>query len=75
MRLATCKRSLEKLLASLAVTDGHIGRFLEAFPRYAAWRIDRLAVAPTLNAEQRAALVSRGYLDQDLTDLLNGLRR
>jgi AAA+ ATPase superfamily predicted ATPase len=75
LRLATCKRSPEKLLASLAVTDGHIGRFLEAFPRYAAWRIDRLAVAPTLNAEQRAALVSRGYLAQDLTDLLNGLRR
>ncbi len=74
LRLATCKRSPSKVLGSLATTDGHIDRFLTAFPRFASWTVQRLAVAPILSSEERNAITARGYLAQDLNDLLAGLR-
>lgn len=73
IRLGTCKRSPEKLLSSLAPTDGHIGRFLAAFPRFQSWTVEKLALAPTLSGEQRCTIQQRGYLPQDLHDLLQGL--
>jgi uncharacterized protein len=73
IRLGTCKRSPEKILSSLSSTDGHIGRFLDAFPRFHSWSIERVAFAPTLTDEHRRAISERGYLSQDLSDLLRGL--
>jgi len=73
LRLATCKRSPDKLAASLSSTDAHIGRFLTAFPRFTSWTVERVAVAPVLDAQQRATLSTRGYIPQDLADLLEGL--
>ena len=74
LRLGTCKRSAGKLLPSLAPTDGHIARFLAAFPKLASFTVERVALAPTLDAAQRQAIQAGGYIPQDLNDLLQGLR-
>ena len=74
LRLGTCKRSAGKLVASLAPTDGHIERFQEAFPKLASWTVEKVALAPTLDAAQRRDIEERGYIPQDLNDLLQGLR-
>ncbi len=74
LRLGTCKRSASRLLPSLGDSDGHFARFLEAFPRFASWKVERVALAPTLSADERARLRERGYVGQDLNDLMQGLR-
>jgi uncharacterized protein len=73
LRLGTCKRSPDKLVADLGRFEGHIERFLAAMPRFAGWKVDRLAVAPSLDAAHRRRCVEAGYLPQDLDDLTDGL--
>jgi hypothetical protein len=73
VRIATCKRASTRLLASLAAHDGHVARFLEAHPRLADWRIEKVAIAPLLGAQERRAIRAAGYLPQDLADLTRGL--
>jgi AAA+ ATPase superfamily predicted ATPase len=73
VRLGSCKRSPEKLVRDLERFDGHIARFLLAMPRFASWSVERVAVAPTLDAEHRRACATAGYLPQDLSDLTEGL--
>lgn len=45
LRLASCKRSPERLLKDLSSFDGHIARFLAANPKYQSFRIERVAIA------------------------------
>lgn len=70
LRLGTCKRNADRLGPDLAQFDGHIKRFLEATPRLADWRIEKVAVAPRHTSETRAACEARGYLAQDLVGLV-----
>ncbi len=69
VRFGNCKRSPERLVADLSVFNGHIERFLHAFPRFQGWRIERVGLAPALSAEVRAKLGAAGHLSQDLADL------
>jgi len=48
-------------------------RFLEAFPRYKFWTIEKVGLSPSLSAEGRRHLQRGGLLAQDLPDLLAGL--
>lgn len=73
IRFGTCKRSAEKLFASLARDEEHIQRFLDALPRYAGMAVERAAIAPALSDAQRAALRARNWIPQDLTTLTHGL--
>lgn len=73
LRLGSCKRSADKLVVDLPRFDGHVERFLRAFPRFRDWTVERLAVAPTLAADHRAACGRAGYLARDLGDLTDGL--
>jgi len=74
IRFGTCKRSSEKLDASgLEVFDGHIERFLAALPRFDAWRIERVAIAPIIEREQALRVRSAGYIPQDLRELTRGV--
>lgn len=73
LRVGTCKRNAERLVDDLPRFDGHVGRFLECFPRYRGWRIERLALAPSLSQEQRREIQRREYIPQDLNDLTAGL--
>jgi hypothetical protein len=73
IRFGHCKRNPDKLVAGLKAYDGHIGRFLEAFPDYNSWRIDRIALTPIHTAASRTAVQEQGYIPQDLNDLTRGL--
>lgn len=73
IRFGTCRRAADRLEASLDATDGHVGRFLESHRQYQSWSVQKVALAPRLDTAQRAALEGRGYLPQDLGDLLEGL--
>jgi hypothetical protein len=70
IRFGSCKRSAEKLLADIPIFDGHITRFLEAFPIYKDWKIERVSIAPSVSDNLRLALIEQGRLIQDLGDLI-----
>ena len=72
-RLGSCKRNAERLIADLPRFDGHVARFLEALPRLASWRLEKVAGAPRHTAETRAAAHACGYLAEDLVDLTGDL--
>jgi uncharacterized protein len=73
LRLGSCKRNAERLVADLPRFDGHVARFLEALPRLASWRLEKVAGAPRHTAETRAAAHARGYIAEDLVDLTRDL--
>jgi hypothetical protein len=58
------------LVASL---ERHVAAFLSQHRKYADWAIERVAIAPIINAGLRAELARRGVLGQALADLLLGL--
>ncbi len=61
------------LVRDVPTFDEHVRRFLEQFPAYARWKIERVCLAPQIPAEVRKTLESSGYLAQDLNDLTAGL--
>ena len=69
IRFGSCKRSPSKLLSDVNNFKGHVQRFLETMPRYRAWKVQYVGIAPVLNAEQRAVLVRHDVGPQDLNDL------
>jgi AAA+ ATPase superfamily predicted ATPase len=71
LRLGTCKRNAEQL--AYASFDGHVGRFLEAFPKLKSWKVEKTAIAPLHTKETRKAAEDSGYIAQDLFDLTKGL--
>jgi len=73
LRLVTCKRSPDKLVADLPRFDGHVARFLGASPRFRGWKVEKVAVAPAMDVEVRRRIAERGYLAEDLDDLTRDL--
>jgi hypothetical protein len=74
LRLGSCKRSELALIKDLARFDGHVARFLKAFPHFTDWQVEKVAIAPSLTPEARQAIAAAGYLPQSLDDLTLGLR-
>ncbi len=74
IRFGTCKRSEAKLQAAIGNLNGHVERFLSAFPAYRTWAIEKVGLAPEMTKETRATLESAGFMAQDLHDLLRDLR-
>lgn len=75
IRLGSCKRSADRLIADLGRFDGHVARFLQHMPRFQGWEVRKVAVVPHLDADQRRAITAAGYLAEDLRDLTEGLLR
>ena len=73
LRLGSCKRSAAALVADLSRFDGHVAGFLKAFPRFSAWQVEKVAIAPSLNQEARQAIEAMGYVPQSLGDLTTDL--
>ena len=73
IRLGSCKRSAAELVRDLPVFCGHIERFLRQFPEYAAWRVERVSLAPHVHQDVRQEIERHGSLVQDLNDLRGGL--
>jgi uncharacterized protein len=72
IRFATCKRSANKLLPSLAVTEAHIERFLILRP-HPGYIIEKVAIAPQVDIEIAEQIRARNWLVEDLTHLTAGL--
>ena len=70
IRIGTCKRSARRLIGDIAGFEGHVERFLASQRRYAAWSVERVAIAPCLDASERRRLRARGLIPQDLVDLM-----
>jgi hypothetical protein len=73
IRFGTSKRNAEKLPADLPGFAKHVERFLAAQPRYRAWRVERVALAPAIGAETRRLIEAQGVMAQDLDDLIEPL--
>src|SRR6267142_136233 len=73
IRFGTCKRSEDKLLKDVTNFEGHVSRFLETYPGYKKWKIEKAALSPELTPEARRHLQGAGLIPQDLADLLLGL--
>ena len=73
IRFGSCKRSADKLIADLSVFDGHIDRFLNEFPEYRNWQIERVSLAPVMTDNIRRQIMAQGRLAQDLHELTAGL--
>ena len=73
LRFGTCKRSPGKLIADINSFKGHIDHFLQTFREYQTWQIDRVAIAPRLDPEQRRILERHHIIPQDLVNLTEGL--
>lgn len=73
IRFGSCKRNPRRLFADLPNFDGHVARFLEAFPKYANWNVEKVAIAPRHSDDTRRACERQGYISQDLIDLTSGL--
>jgi hypothetical protein len=56
LRLSSCKRFSAPLVTDLGRLDGHVARFLCAFPRFSEWQVEKLAIAPSLNQEASQAI-------------------
>lgn len=74
IRFGSCKRSPSKLTSDVNVFRGHVGRFLDAMPRYQSWEVQYVGIAPSLDEESRKVLERNGIRPQDLNDLTAGLR-
>jgi hypothetical protein len=73
LRFGSCKRSPKKLLSDVTNFNGHVARFLDTLRQYKSWRIEKVGIAPVLNAEERGVLSRYDVIPQDLNDLTNGL--
>lgn len=73
IRLGTCKRNVDRLVADLAAFDGHVQRFLAAMPRFSGWRVEKVALTPHHTSDSRRAVREKEMIDQDLGDLTRDL--
>ncbi len=74
IRFGSCKRSPSRLISDINNFKGHVDRFLKALPKYKAWTVQYVGIAPTLDRAQRAILEHHEVIPQDLNDLVLGLR-
>ncbi len=73
IRFATCKRDDGKRENSLALTAGHVERFLEQLPKYKSYAVERVAISPMVEGPIAARIKARGWAVEDLRSLISGL--
>lgn len=73
IRFGSCKRAPARLLSDVNNFRGHVERFRASQPRYDAWRVELVGIAPRLDDEARSILQRHEVFPQDLLDLTDGL--
>lgn len=73
IRFGSCKRSPQKLVADVNNFQGHVSRFLQAFPAYNSWTQELYGLAPRFEQEVRERLSESQVVAQDLEELLQQL--
>ena len=71
--LGTCKRNPARLPESVAALQRGAARFLDAHARFKEWRVEFVAIAPTIADDISAALAARDVVAESLADLTAGL--
>lgn len=72
IRFGTCKRSPQKLLASLASTEGHIARFLGQLP-HPGYMVEKVAIAPSVPPGIMQQCRDKQWAVEDISSLTAGL--
>ncbi len=75
LRLGTCKRSPNRLIGDLASFDKHIERFLAMNPSYKRFKLEKVAIAPTLDDSHSELIRKSGYIAEDLSELTAALSK
>jgi AAA+ ATPase superfamily predicted ATPase len=73
IRFGFCRRSAVRLTSDLTAAEHHVARFLAAHPKYSAWTKELVGIAPVVPEPTRTALRARGWLAEDIADLIKGL--
>ncbi len=73
IRFGSCKRSEEKLLASIPTLRKCTEKFLKEFPQYNKWNVECVAIAPQISKENRTNITGQNILAEDFSDLFKGL--
>ncbi len=74
IRFGSCRRSPEKLVEGAGALDTHVERFLNAHRQYRDWTIEKIGIAPRVDAGVANRLDAHGHMAQDLDELLRALR-
>jgi AAA+ ATPase superfamily predicted ATPase len=73
IRFGSCKRSEEKLLASIPSLKKCAEKFLKKFAKYHKWTIEYVVITPQISQENRTKITSQNVLVEDFSDLFSGL--
>jgi uncharacterized protein len=73
IRFGSCKRSPSKLISDINNFKQHVQRFLTEMPQFESWHKELVAIAPTLDNDERKSLQRLEVRAQDLGDLTDGL--
>jgi len=73
LRLGTCKRNPQKLVGSVEALGHGAQRLLRAYPRFAHWRVEYVAIAPLIAEAERERLKEMDVIPQSLGDLIADL--
>ena len=61
---STLLRSVFKEKSSCQGINGHVERFLDQFPRYLSWCVEKVSLALPVSDDVRKAMAERGWLVQ-----------
>ncbi len=73
IRFGTCKRNAGRLLDSVDPLQHGAARFLKSYPKFNAWQVEYVAIAPVIDDRIHKALTDRAVLPESLPDLMAGL--
>jgi len=68
IRLGHCKSDPDRLERDIPKVEGHVRRFLESCPAFSSGK--SRAIAPRLDRSARKRIAARGFIPQDLRDLV-----
>ena len=69
VRFGFCKRSQDRIASALESDEQHIHRFLKAFPKYSTWALQRVQIAPVVDANTRKTIEAADWMVEDLAEL------
>ncbi len=69
IRFGSCKRNPDRLPGDIDALKRNAGHFLNSSRRLSNWRVEYVAIAPSITPDLRRTLSKQGVIAQDLVDL------
>jgi hypothetical protein len=73
IRFGTCKRNADRLIGSVDGLIYSTDRFLKSHPRFKGWKTEFVGIAPHIDSEVAAKLLSRNLIPESLAEMIKGL--